>query len=97
MVLGYLASCECSVAPASDLTRVFCDCAYLQLKDLFLVQDYNEYGIYGMRFFQDGEWKAVFVDDQLPVKKDKVTFPLSLSKRAPLSPHPSNEIHPSSL
>jgi len=37
-----------------------------RIRDLFLVSEYNEYGIYGMAFFVDGEWRAVFVDDQFP-------------------------------
>ena len=45
-----------------------------RIKDLFLVTDYNEYGIYGMTFFVDGEWKAVFVDDQFPFLGTKLAF-----------------------
>jgi len=44
------------------------------LMNLFLVKEYNEYGIYGMTFFVDGEWRAVFIDDQFPYQNDRLAF-----------------------
>jgi hypothetical protein len=45
-----------------------------RIRNLFLVDEYNEYGIYGMTFFVDGEWRAVFVDDQFPFLGNKLAF-----------------------
>ena len=45
-----------------------------RIKNLFLVSEYNEYGIYGMTFFVDGEWRAIFVDDQFPYLGNKLAF-----------------------
>jgi hypothetical protein len=52
-----------------------------RIRDLFVVSEYNEYGIYGLCFFVDGEWRAVFVDDQFPVdEKGQLAFARSKTK-----------------
>jgi len=52
-----------------------------RIRDLFVVSEYNEYGIYGVCFFVDGEWRAVFVDDQFPVQADgQLAFARSKTK-----------------
>ena len=51
-----------------------------RIKNLFLVSEYNEYGIYGMCFFVDGEWRAVFVDDQFPYTNNQLAFARSKNK-----------------
>ena len=51
-----------------------------RIRNLFLVTEYNEYGIYGMCFFVDGEWRAVFVDDQFPFLSGQLAFARSKNK-----------------
>lgn len=53
------------------------------LKNLFLVHEYNDFGLYGMCFYCDGEWRSVFVDDQFPVstKTGKLVFAHSFNEK----------------
>lgn len=57
-----------------------------KVRDLYIIQEYNDYGLYGMVFYVDGEWRTVFVDDQLPVKTEngieKLVFARSLKQEA---------------
>lgn len=54
-----------------------------QLRSLFIVDEYNEFGLYGMCFYCDGEWRTVFIDDQLPIdsKTSKLVFAHCVDER----------------
>jgi hypothetical protein len=48
------------------------------IKKLFLIDYYNDFGVYGVCFYVDGLWRAIFIDDQLPTVAGELVFAQSV-------------------
>jgi calpain-15 len=44
------------------------------LLDIFITRTYNPSGLYGVKLCIDGEFKAIGVDDYIPIQYDKPAF-----------------------
>ena len=82
---GALQVFQNEVSPSDIMQGLLGDCYFLsvlsvlsekpqRIKNLFLSDKQNRFGIYGMRICKNGEWKEVVVDDYIPCYKGDPAF-----------------------
>ena len=82
---GQLVVFQNEVSPDDIVQGLLGDCYFLsvlsvlsekpqRIRNLFLSDKQNKWGIYGMRICKNGEWKEVVVDDYIPCYKGDPAF-----------------------
>jgi len=47
-----------------------------ELQEIFCNTDYANRGLYGLKFYKNGKWRQVIIDDRLPYQSQNATTPL---------------------